>query len=78
MSHGCSQNAFTLQLPTQWRIFHIYYVYMKMIKFVPFVGSFGIRIFVNGKRLEGSNTQLLFGDNFRLLTKPMLLENRIT
>ena len=73
MSHGCSQNAFILQVPTQWRIFHIYYVYMKMIKFVPFVGSFGRRIFVDGKGLEGSNThQLLFGGNF------MLLENRIT
>ena len=56
---------------------------MKMIKFVPFVGSFGIRIFVDGKGLEGSNAhQHLFGGGggggSRLLTKPMLLKNRIT
>ena len=50
----------------------------------PFIGTFGIRIFVDGKGLESSNThQRLFGGgggggNFRLLTKPMLLENRTT
>ena len=48
-------------------IFHIYYVYMEIIKFLPFVGSFGVRMFVEGKGLEGSNFYWGGGGNFRLI-----------